>query len=188
MLRKQRIIEDKAGTIYFDCPEGRPSVATVTVKTNKGGDLPDAAVEDANATIDTVTTTIAAGWVATAPRTVPLASATGVTVGRDYLITTAAGREEWVHITALSGTTATVRSTPGFDLTTGDTFVGTRLTIAITAANAATRAHNYRCAWEYTVGGVQYEGENLFDIVRTPPKNPATTAGARGYAPELLSE
>jgi len=188
MLRKQRIIEDKQATIYFDAPEGRASAATVTVKTALGQDLPDSAVEDESATIDSVSTTIAAGWDSDDPRSIPVASATGITVDRDYLITTAGGRTEWVRVVAISGSDLTVQSTPGFDLTTGDAFVGTRLTYVITAANAADRAHDYRAVWEYTVSSIAYDGENVYDVVRTPPKNPANTAGLRKYAPELVNE
>ena len=190
MLRKQRIVYGKSGTVYFDVPEGRASAATVTVKNNKGNDLPDSAVEDENATIDSVSTTVAAGWSASTPRTIPLTSVANVAVGRDYLITTGEGREEWVSVVGIDtdAKTITVLSTPGFSLTAADTFVGTRLTYIITAANAETRAHNYRCLWTYTVGGEVFTGENLFDIVRTVPKSPATNTGLRKYSPELMSQ
>lgn len=187
-MRKQQLLVDTAGIVYFDCPEGRPSAATVTIKTSGGSALPTA-VSAASATIDSVNTTIAT-WSDSTPQQCTVASATGITVGRQYLITTATGQKCFVKVRHVVSGTKTVyfEQDAPFDLAAADTFVGTRISYAIIAANTATADLNYRCTWVYTVSSVSYTRNSLFDVVRVLPYNTATSDGFRAYAPDLTEE
>ncbi len=184
-MRKQQLIKDVAGTVFWDCPEGRPSAATVTIVDKAGAALPTP-VSGATATIDAVNTTVAT-WSASTPRQATLTAITGVVVGRAYLVTTAIGEKCLMRVKGLVVSTKTVYfyHDPPADLTAGDTFVGTRISIAVVIANTATAAMNFRCSWSYTVSSVAYKHDSLFDVWRVLPVNVATEAGLRRHAPDL---
>jgi len=191
-MRKLRLVVDRAGTVYLDCPQGRPSAAvgvapTVTIKTPANADLPTA-VSGASATLGVVDTTLSA-WSASAPRDLVLTSDTGVVVGEVYLVTDAAGRRTRVHVVGLNAATNTayLADRPEFDLAAGATFQSTRISYSLPAAQVATRALNYRVEWTYTVGGIAYLVYTLYDVVRHDIINPASVQGIRDYRPELAS-
>jgi hypothetical protein len=185
--RKIRLLEDRAGTIYVDCKEGRPSVATVTVKDSSGNDLPDTAIDGDAATIDSVNTTVAS-WAASAPKTIILTDATGVVRGLDYRVTDAAGLTALARVIGVQSNTVYIADRLPFEMVGGETFQGVRISLEITAANLANRAIDYVAAWVYTVASEVYKIETLFDVVLSNIRNPATTTGFRAYMRELTSD
>jgi len=188
MARKQRLLEDRAADIYLDVEYGRATSGTISVVRSTGAALPTAVSGDA-VTVDTVNTTAASGYDTATPRVIPLTSATGVVVGRKYMLTTAAGRATWVTVVAVDSNDITIADEleAGITPASGDTFVGTRLTFEIIAANTATRDLNYLATWTYEVAGDTYVERTLFDVVRSNLHNPCTVAGMRQWNPELMS-
>ena len=191
-MRKLRLIEDRAGVVYFDCPQGRPLTGagiapTVSILTSKNKAL-SPAVSAAAATQGTANTTIAA-WSASTPRTLTVAAITGFAVGETYLITDAAGRRTRVVVVGLitGSKTLYLADAPEFDLTAGDVIVSTRISYSLVAGQTATRDLNYRCEWIYKVGDQVYVIYTLFDVVRHDLFNAASVSGFRDYRPELAS-
>lgn len=128
-------------TLYL---AARPSGAgSAVVRGPNGGPLQDAPT----LTLDAVDTTLGAAAAAGAS-TLTLTSATGVTVGRRYLL---GGPEslggEMVTVTALSGSVATLASRLRRAHASGAAFQGTRLAVAITTASTATVQRGCRVEW-----------------------------------------
>jgi hypothetical protein len=184
-VRKQQLTKGVAGSVFWDCPEGRPSSGTVTIVDKAGTALP-VPISGATATVDSVNTTVSA-WSASTPRQATLASITGVVVGRSYMITTAIGEKMLMRIKGLVVSTKVVYffHDPPSDLAAGNVFVGVRISIAVVALNTATAAQNFRASWTYTVSSVVYYHDCLFDVWRVLPVNVATEAGLRRHAPDL---
>lgn len=187
-MRKQQFLKDVGGTLHFDCLEGRPSAATLTIKTPAGNDLPTA-IDEASATITAVDTTVTS-WASATPKQVVLASVSGCRVGSKYLITTALGRVGIVEVEAIDTAALTVhlQQPSPWALASGDAFEGIRISYAIVAGNAATTDLNYRAQWAYTVRGVAYQKAQLFDVVRAVPYRVADNPGLKRHAPKLVDE
>ena len=157
------IVKDVGGAVALDTPQqGRPSSATVTIYNPDGTTL----VASGSATIDTCNTTTTA-TVAAGVTAVAVSSTTGIEVGRHYVISGADGRSEWVRVMALSGTDVTLAEDLAHGYASGAAFVGTRISKAISAANAATLDEGYSAAWVYTTDGTQYRVNTFFDVVRS---------------------
>lgn len=188
-------------TLFFDAPEGRPSsVTSITVFRSS---MPDdgqaelattgsAAVETNPAT----TTDAAAGFSQTDLRHIPLTATTGVAIGRDYLLTNAAGLKEWVEVAAITAADSIDARNPLHnDYASGATFVSTRISIALLDSWVADRNRigggitgsgpydgrlnpdpHYRVRWVYVVAGVSYIADTYFNLVRY--------AGRHGVVPE----
>ena len=184
-MTKQQLLRDRAGTLHYDVLVGRPTAATVTIKRPGGSDLPTA-VDEATATIDTVNTTITDSD-ATAD-SITVASATGIEVGRTYLIRTAKGETSSPEVVGVDGTTVYLDDLPAFDLTSGDEFLGTRISYPLDATQTVTANLNYRASWIYTVNGSETLEHTAFDIVRSIPRNYATDGGFRRHAGALATE
>jgi hypothetical protein len=184
----QYLLEDKAGTVYFDVPRSRPASGTVTISTAGGGDLPDTAVEDAAVTVETFTRLVDT-WVATAPRDITLQAGAGTpAVGRRYLARTTDDRRETVQLAAVDGLDIEITDDLPFVLASGDTIESTRITYALTADQLATRGL-FRCAWTYVDdAGDTLRSETLFRTVRAFPHNPGTAAGLRMAEPDLITK
>lgn len=155
---------------------GRPSAATYAVFAEDAGDDDDTPEWSGTATIDSVDTTIgqAAGVGQTNPATIVLTSATGVSVGRRYLISQA-GVREWVYLVGLSGSTATASAPLQNAYGAGASFQGTEISATVDATWVADTDHlsdpslpepDYRVRWTVTVGGETRVYYTFFDLVR----------------------
>lgn len=49
-----------------------------------------------------------------------------------------------------------------------DPLVGNRLTVSVSAGNAATRDTGYQAAWIYTIDSVEYRVRTVWDVVKAP--------------------
>lgn len=139
---------------------GRPSSATVTVYHPDGTEL---AASEA-ATIDPCNTTLTASASAGAT-SISVASATGIEVGRYYVLKNGSDQTEWVRVIAINSLDLTLATDIGYSYETSDTFVGTRLTEVVSAANSATLGEGYSATWVYTTDGEDYRVNTFFDIV-----------------------
>jgi hypothetical protein len=99
-------------------------------------------VESGSATVDTLSTTIsAAGGRGTSdPRQVTVASATGITVGRRYLLQSG-GRSEVVRVSGISSTTIRLSAPALKPFPSGASFLGVELSATVTLATCATEAY-----------------------------------------------
>jgi hypothetical protein len=122
----------------------RPSGAGSAVVCTASGAVTQASP---TVTLDAVNTTISGASVAGA-QTLTLTSATGVTVGRRYLL---GGAElvggEMITVIAVSGSTVTLAARVRRAYASGATFQGTRLTVAITTASTGTAQRGMRVEW-----------------------------------------
>lgn len=160
----------------------RPSAAgSATVKDASGATL----LASPTVTLDTVNTTLS-GAASAGATTLALTSATGVTVGRRYLV---GGAEsvggETVTVTALSGTTATLARKLRRAQASGATFAGTRMTVALTSACTTTVQEGCRVEWTDpdTADVLVFD----FDVVRWTPRTHLTIASLHTLDP-LLSK
>jgi hypothetical protein len=124
---------DVGGTIVTDELDERPDASPAfEVKSETG-----AVLASGTATVDSVSTTLSSG-ASQGAQSIAVASATGVTVGRRYLLT---GAEivggEWVTIRGLSGTTATLARPLALSHASGASVVSTRVSCAVSAAACA---------------------------------------------------
>jgi hypothetical protein len=184
----QYLLEDRAGTVYLDVPAGRPSAATLTVKTAGGGNLPSASVIAQAATVDELTRTVQT-WSASNPRFITLAAGAGtLAMDRDYVFRKANGKTETIRVIGVVSNTIEIPDElpPSLNPTASDYVDSARVSYSLTAAQLADRGL-YRCEWVATVSSVVYIYETLFRVVRALPRCTATAAGLRQYEPELCS-
>lgn len=170
---------DTAGTIYYDCPEGRPSsVTSVAVREDTQSDTSTAETAFGTPTVETnpnTTFDAASGVSQTNQDRANLTATTGCAVGRVYLATNAYGDKEWCEVVDISsGAYVTVRNAFVNDYTTADTFQSTRITATVDAtwvADTSNKSHplnpnpKWRAEWTYVVGGVTYTAQVFFDLV-----------------------
>lgn len=180
MPDNQDVVLAVGGSIYLDVPEGRPSsVTSVAVHEQDQDDSSTAlSATTGSAAVDSVETTLdgSAGASQANAKSIPLTATTSVVVGRQYLVTNAAGQSEWVEVVAISsGVSVTSRHPLQNDYASGATFVGTRISIALDStwvsdvhnlSPVAQGAPYYRVIWTYVVGGVSYVRNTYFDVVR----------------------
>ena len=168
-------------SLYFDCPEGRPSsVTSVAVYENRDGDDSTAEVATTgSASVETnpnTTFDAASGYGQSNPKVLNLTATTGCARGRRYLATAAAGNREWVETMEIdAGNSITARHPLHNAFAAADTLESTRISISVLDAWAATVANisgalhptgRYRVRWEYVVDSVTYVADSYFDLVR----------------------
>lgn len=188
-MRHQEILFNVAGqTFYIDPPEGRAS-GTPTVQVFSADVDDDGTVEAATtgaASVDSVNTTLSAAASRLAS-TVTVASATGITAGRRYLL-----GDEWVEVRSISSTTLTLRRPLQGDHASGAAFVGCRISIAVDSAWMADENNitewtagfaGYRLRWAYTVDSVPRLGVSYADLVRYSYKHLVTALDVEAAAP-----
>lgn len=177
---------DVGGSLVFDPPQmGRPSSATCTLYKPDGTSIASPVV-----TIDSVSTTLSASAAAKAT-TLTLTSVTGVTVGRRYIVTGSDGQSEWVRVKSVdSGTkVATLFEATSYAYDSADTFVGNRLTIPVSAGNAATLDEGYEARLTYTISGTSYMTTVWYDVVRSVwSEDIAPSFEFRDYAGRLAAK
>lgn len=159
------IIKDVGGDLVLDAPElARPSAATVTLYTPAGVEH----VASATATIDPANELLTANSDA-GSATVTVADSSDFEVGRRYVMRADGGRVEWVRVVN-NDTTADVLTLAGelaFSYTTTSSIFSTQLTVAVTAAKAATLDEGYEGRWKYTVGGDVQRVNTYWDVTLT---------------------
>ena len=164
-----RFRTDTAATLVFYPPENaQSSAATVALYTPTGSELQAAAT----ATRDATSTTIAAA-VSRSAQSVTVASATGITAGKKYVIAEG-GRSQVVTVRSVSSTTVYLADRMAFALTTSATFKGFALSYALTATHTDDINQNYRALWSYTIGGTAYTADQYFDVVGADQVYPTT--------------
>lgn len=152
-----------ATTLAVDLPR-RPSAAGTFVVTTMGG----AVVQTSTApTLDAVNTTLS-GAAAAGAQQLSVTSATGVTVGRRYLL---GGPEEEggevVTVRAVSGTTVTLVGRLRAARASGAAFASSRVSFAVAAIAEPARA--YRVEYTWPSGDAQPVAHIPFDVVRYVP-------------------
>mgnify|MGYP000473178673 CR=1 FL=1 len=184
-MRHQEILFSVAGqTFFYDPPEGRPSgTPTVSVydATSDDGAPADTATTGA-CSVDAVSTTVAVA-ASVGDQSISVASATGISIGRRYLLTNAGGESESAEVKSIAGVVIGLRRPILNDQTTAATFAGTRVSIAVDSTWSAAVGNlteweaghsGYRLRWAYTVAGVARIGVSFADLVRYSAKNLAT--------------
>lgn len=205
-MRTQEVLFNVTGqSFFYDPPEGRPDVSptpTLTVRLNTSGDQ-TAQIEVASSgavSIDSVNTTIATADVAAGSQSVTLASATGVSRGRRYILTNAGGDREVVEVMTVAGSTVGLRRPTINAFAIGSTFVGSRLSVNVDPTWVATQGKisdilattwrttkesnhwwgagyaGYRLTWSYSFGGAPTIGVSFADLVRYNAKSLVTPA------------
>ena len=171
----QKLVKDAAGTLeYLPPPEhGQPASGTISILAPGGVALP-AAVSGAALTVDSVSTTLSAD-VALGATSLTVASATGITVGRTYVLATA-GQRELVRVKAVSGTTVTLVDELQVDHANGASLKGHRLTYALVAGQQATADRNYSAAIAWVdEDGTTHHAHFAYHVVHWPWRLPTTT-------------
>lgn len=178
-------------TVYFDCPEGRPSsVTSVEVYRWNASDA-DTADTDAvgsgsvetnpNTTIDA-----ASGSGQTDPHVLYVAATTGFAVDRSYLITGADGFKEWFECAEIDSANSVTAKHPLHNAyASADTVQSTRISATVDSTWVADETNlddsagpnpAYRVRWVYVYGGVTYVADTYFNLVRY--------VGAHGVRPQ----
>ena len=174
---------DEGGTLEYDAPEGRASSATAKIHDPAGTQIAAPSV-----TIDATNTTLG-GTAAAGATSITVASATGIEAGRRYLLDNDDNQPEWVYVKGVSGTTVTLHEPTGYDHTASSTFVGTRLSLSVSAANAGTLYEGCEVRWSYVVDSSTYKPITQYDVVRTLwPEVILVPFEFRRYAGEMASE
>lgn len=174
-------------TIFYDCPEGRPSsVTSATPYFWNATDLSTTLVDQAaigSPTIETnpdTTVSGASGWDQADPRIISVTATTGFAVDRSYLITSANGFKEWFDVDEINaGASVTARHPLHNTYAAADTVQSTR--ISVTVGNTWVSTINYlidngpnptyRVRWVYVVDGVTYVADTPFKLVRYAGKH-----------------
>jgi hypothetical protein len=191
-MARQRFQAGIGGTLRLVPAEarlfGRPSAATITIRSTLGTDLPTP-VTDSAATADAVDTTLSTA-AAQGDRQLVLASVVGIQPGRHYLITGQDGEHLEVEADGVNGTTRAVLLVEPLarDLAAGDAFQGLEVSYLLSGAqcpmpppglltaqallelevNAESPSYGrlFRAAWTYTVAGTQYTADQLYEVRR----------------------
>lgn len=156
-----------ASTTTLDAylPARADAAGTATVKNTSGGTL--GTLTPALDAVDTTLSSLAAAGAGT----LAVTSATGITVGRRYLVGGAeATGGEFVTVKSLSGTTVTLVRPLRRAQASGAAFQGTRVTFPLTATHTPSPARNCRVEWSWDVSTVAQTPFVLpFDCTRFTP-------------------
>lgn len=178
-------------------PTGRPTSATFAVYRAYGTD--DATAEfSGNATLDTPNTTTngAAGRSQTDPQRIPLTDTSGITTGREYLLS-ANSLSELVQVIEIGAGYVRVQLPLQNDYAVGAAFVSTLLFASVPDVFAADRGKlsdlsdthsDYRVKWVVTYAGAASVVYSFFDLVRQPVVHHVTIGDVNARAPGLLDD
>lgn len=162
----QQLIKGIGGTVETYFLGTQPASCTATLYTGDGG-----LKLTASATVDSVSTTLSS-TAAKGATTLALASATGVVVGRRYLVGTASASQplEVVKVRDLTASTATLWGPTMAQHLSGAAFKGAKVTLTVPAANADTLWWDGYCDFNPTDGSdVQTEAVDC--VLRKIPAN-----------------
>jgi hypothetical protein len=139
----------QACSLAVDLPDRPAANAAFSFKSPYGGEL-----EAGTYTRDTVDTTLG-GAAAKGATSVTVASATGITVGRAYLLTASEDTGgERVVVRAISDTTVTLVRPTRLDHASGAAFKSSRVTCALTTTGTAAHGRHHRLELTWTVATV----------------------------------
>lgn len=188
---RQRFVTGVGGTLRFvPCQAvrfGPPTTPTVTIKTARGLDLPTPVV-GVPATVDPVSTTVS-NDAGEGDLALVLGSVTGIKAGRCYLVTTPGGDRLLVEVAAVQVSTKTVAVYEHLRaaVPAQSTFQGVELSHELAGAQCpdpisyaagigvftpplvtarGTTTPLYRVAWSFSVDGVAYTGDQLYEVRR----------------------
>jgi len=187
-------------TFFLDVPEGQPTTITsVSVfRLDEGDNATAESATTGSASIDSVDTIVDADSGKAQPdsRIIYVNDTTGITVGRDYLVTGSGGEKEWVEVVEVtSGTSVTVRAPLANDYVSGNAFQGTRISVSVDSTWVAD-AHNlsdatpnpsYRIRWEYVVSGTSHVRYSFADLVRAPGEHTVRPIDIERMVPGYLN-
>jgi hypothetical protein len=188
-MARQRFQAGIGGTLRFLPPEARlagaPTSPTISVLSSAGQDLPTP-VKDAVAVVDQVATTLD-GLGQEGERALVLVSVAGIAIGRKYLVTPADGQRFLVEVDAVDPTANRVVISEALqaDVESGAAFAGVELSYALSGAQCPAPlltgdadllgvdssaspkyGRSYRAEWHYTIGGVSYASDVLYEVRR----------------------
>ncbi len=131
----QALIKNVGGTVETYFLDRQVTSCTASLYSGMGG----AQITSGGVTIDAVTTTIASQGTKGAT-TLSLASATGVVVGRRYLLGASAAVQpnEVVTVKDLTASTATLWAPLAYTHASGTAYTGTRVALTVTSTQAST--------------------------------------------------
>ena len=170
--------QDLPATVEWYAPVRADASPTVQVLDSYGSELVAAATA---ATLDSVATTLVSG----APEgsdTLIVASATGITAGRQYLI----AAKEPVVVRAISGTTIYLMSPLWYSHAASAAFEGTRISYDLTSTHTATPNDACVAIFSYLVSTVaQPPGRVGFAISRGNPTSGLTAVDVAAVDPTI---
>lgn len=197
-MRHQELILSLTGqTFYFDPPEGQASgtpTVDVWLSTNDDASTEESATTGA-CSVDSVSTAFSAS---AGDRSITVASGTGITRGRRYIVADTDGNTETIEVSSVSGTTIGLRHPLVNSYAATSTFKGTRISISVDSTWVADASNltdvlsgswrtdmdaepgiyvgqaGYRLRWSYTVNSVACIGYSFADLVRYQAKNLVT--------------
>ena len=186
-------------TFDWLCPEGRPSsiVSMDVYRLDVGDNGAAEAALSGSPSIDTVSTTVsgASGLSQSDRKKILLTATTGIVVGRAYLLTSATGEKEWVHIREIGSGYVRAKSDLRNDYAAADTFVSTRIYDSFASSwlqdpnnlsDDADPNPGYRVRVEYVVGSTTYVHYGYFDLLRAQPTSAVTPADMEDFQPGWL--
>jgi hypothetical protein len=182
MRTAQDILFDVTGqTIYFDCPEGRPSsVVSCDVYRWDIADTDTAESAVGSPSVETspsASISAASGYGQPNPHVLNVTATDGVSVGRTFQVASASGHKEWFEVAGFEdGTSITARHPLHNAYVADDAVVSTRIQATIDSTWVADDGNittdsvgpnpMYRVRWVYVVAGVTYVADSYFNLVR----------------------
>lgn len=189
-------------TLTLDCPDGRPtsitdvqcweSIADDTA-TEENCFTGSAVIEGSpNTTIDS-----ASGASQADPTKISVASTSGATVGRRYLVTSGKDHNEWFECASVTDGDYIVARHPLLNdyEVTASTVESTRISATIDTTWASDTSNlsptltpnpHYRVRWTVVIGGLTYVYESSFDLVRYNARHHVTPTDVARRQPNWL--
>lgn len=192
-MKHQELIFGVTGqSLYYDAPEGVPSSVGVEVFRATDNDTGNVLTASAAAAVDPVSTTFTG---AAGSRILTVASTSGITRKRRFLVTAPSGDHEVVEVMNISGLSVGVRQPLVNTYGASSTFQGCRITAAVDPTWVADQSNisdvldlawlftqrdpqplpvgaaGFRARWTYTANGEKTLGVGFFDLVRYQAKN-----------------
>ena len=174
MALVQCITKDVGGTIYID-PPTRASNAFVTIFKADAS----TAMENSNATISSISTTLA-NAVSKRAKTIALTNAAAIAEGDKFYISSPT---EWVRAKTISGNSVTLWNPLREDHANACNVIGTRVTVAVPASNATSTFWDARARWELD-GQLYYSG---VECTLYPTKRVATEQDIYQVHPQFFA-
>jgi len=176
----QEILEDVGGTLEFTAPAISLGSASVSCAIFK----PTSSESYATGTATQVDTSSHLVTVVAGRDTITVLSDSGMGVGQSYLWADSDGWVQAIKIANLPGSNVVELESPLIaDGSGGATLKGLDFEFAVSAANAADRAMNYRCEWTADPAtGDSVKHQTLFHVVRTQFEDAVTPSEAYRYA------
>lgn len=185
----QQIVRDLGGTIEIQLPV-RPDASPAPTVSVVGSDG-SVYVDGGTASVDSVNTTLGIG-ANKGESTVAVASATGITVGREYLVGDGSlSPKEMVRVKGISGVQIRLYRPLINAHKDGAGFVGTRLSFGVTAAQASSLFFDGHILWNWAESGGGSFNRKTYQRIECVLKGQTRLATVQDWQrldPELLSK